>query len=73
MTDRNKTYLEIEIVPLDEAESLWGSLMVQDELTDGEALDAILTFAAVDGSELVDHDVLVRIEDVIELWRRRNR
>lgn len=73
MTDRNKTYLEIEIVPLDEAESLWASLMVQDELTDGEALDAILTFAAVDGSELVDHDVLVRIEDVIELWRRRNR
>lgn len=72
MTDR-KTHLEIEIVPLDEAESLWGALMVQEELTDGEALDAILTFAAVDGSELVDHDVLVRIEDVIELWRRRNR
>lgn len=72
MTDR-KT-LEIEIVPLADAVRFW-ELAGDDEndLTDGEALDAILTFAAVDGEEITDGEVLERIEDVIATWRSRNR
>jgi hypothetical protein len=61
--------IAIENCTLEHAEKTWESL--SSTLTDGEALDAILTFVGVSGEELNDGQVLERIAEIIDLWRVR--